>query len=109
MLSKRELLPYALIILLVIVLLWRNSGPNSIQDKINAIENSRRELQDSIQSITTRFNQREAKLLDAIRKDLDLVDQLGEEIRQLRKDSKSIELRIKEHKKEIDRLWNVEE
>jgi hypothetical protein len=91
--------------MLAIALMWNTGHSSKFEEKLRAIENARKELQDSLALITQRYNSREAELKGLIKQDLKLIDELSIDLSKRNASAVLIQDRIKKHKQEIDRLW----
>lgn len=76
------------------------------KSQIEEIRKVRKELTDSIKSITMRTQIRDEELRNVLKRDLEIIDTLNVTLQKLNKSSKAIENKIEENKKTIDDLWD---
>jgi len=100
-------LPYALIVVFFIWYMYdRKIQAAEFQQKIDGIEQTRKNLEDSIVRLKTFTMERDSVLQNAIQQNNQIIESLNSSLKKINASSKTIDAAIKKNKTSIDNLWN---
>jgi hypothetical protein len=108
---KDKLIQYvtlAALILFVAFYFYRmGKQDEKFKEQLKEIQNVRKALADSVESIQKRTQVRDEELRGVIKRELEIIDTLNVTLKRLNNSSKAIETKIEENKKTIDDLWDL--
>ena len=102
-----SILPICFIIIFCAWFLYdRNLQASEFQKKIDGIEQTRKNLEDSIVELKNFTMLRDSALQNAIQKNNQIIESLNSSLKKINASSKAIDAAIKKNKASIDNLWN---
>ena len=101
---------YALLILVIGFVAWyfysKNTSDANFKTQMDNIEQARKNLEDTVNTLKTNTANHDEKLRMALQKHITLLDTLNSSLSKVNTRSKEIDHQIETNKKTINELWN---
>ncbi len=109
--NKDKIISFLPYIIIAVFLAWyfyyQGKQDARIENQLQQIVSIRKALDDSVKVIKLKTTERDEKLRAVIYRDMEIMDTLNVVLQKLNKNSQAIEIKIENHKKTLDDLWNV--